>query len=163
MKDKILTEEEQKTNLQTKEHIANVQKFIKVFTDALTERGVNHDLTKLDDPELSLFVEYTPKLASCTYGSEEYKEFLSGLKPALDHHYAKNRHHPEHYRDGINDMTLVDLVEMFADFKAATLRHHDGNLLKSIDINEKRFNMSPQLAQIFRNTAELFDNKLVKE
>jgi hypothetical protein len=163
VKDKILTEEEQKTNLQTKEHIANVQKFIKIFTNALTERGVNHDLTKLDDPELSLFVEYTPKLASCTYGSEKYKEFLSGLKPALDHHYAKNRHHPEHYRDSVNDMTLVDLVEMFCDWKSATLRHHDGNLLKSIEINAKRFNIDKQLESIFRNTAELFDNKCIKE
>ena len=161
--DKIFTEEEQKTNLQTKDHIANVQKFIKIFSNELWSRGLNHDQTKLDDPELSLFVEYTPKLAGCTYGSEEYKEFLSGLKPALDHHYAKNRHHPEHYKDGINGMTLVDLVEMFCDFKAATMRHNDGNLLKSIDINEKRFNMSPQLAQILRNTAELFDHKNTKE
>ena len=79
------------------------------------------------------------------------------MKPALDHHYAKNKHHPEHYPDGINDMTLVDLVEMFADWKAATMRHNDGNLLKSIEINTKRFNIDKQLAQIFVNTAKLFD------
>jgi len=102
---RILSENEQKTNNETKQHIANVQKFVKIFSDALTERGTNHDQTKMKDPELPLFVQYTDKLAKCTYGSEEYKKFLEGLKPALDHHYAKNRHHPEHYKDGISGMT----------------------------------------------------------
>jgi len=40
----------------------------------------------------------TPKLAGSTYGSEEYKAFLGQMKPALDHHYAVNDHHPEHFR-----------------------------------------------------------------
>ena len=31
-----------------------------------------------------------------TYGSDEYKACLTEMKPALDHHYAANRHHPEH-------------------------------------------------------------------
>ena len=159
MKDKILSKEEQKTNAETKEHISNVQKFIKLTTDILSERGLQHDSTKLEDPELPLFTEMTKKLAASTYGSDEYKMFLEKLKPALDHHYAKNRHHPEHYPNGINDMTLVDLVEMFADWKSATLRHNDGNLLKSIEINTKRFNIGEQLSQIFKNTAELFDHK----
>ena len=157
--DRILTEEEQKTNLETKLHISNVQKYIKIITSELENRGINHDKTKLEDPELPLFVEYTPKLSFSTYGSEEYKTFLSGLKPALDHHYAKNKHHPEHYPNGINDMTLVDLLELFADWKSATLRHNDGNLLKSIEINSKRFNIDSQLAQILKNTAALFDGK----
>jgi hypothetical protein len=55
-------------------------------------------------------------------------------------------------------MTLVDLVEMFCDWKSATLRHHDGNLLKSIEINAKRFHIDKQLETIFNNTASLFDN-----
>lgn len=157
--ERILTEDEQKTNIETKQHISNVQMFIRIFCDALKERGINHDLTKLQDPELPLFVEYTNKLATCTYGSPEYNEFLKGLKPALDHHYAKNRHHPEHFEKGISDMSLIDLIEMFCDWKAATLRHHDGNLLKSIDVNFSRFYMTPQLLSIFKNTAELFDQR----
>jgi len=158
---RILNEEEQKTKLVTKEHIGNVQKFIQIFVDALSNRGVNHDLSKLMDPELPLFTEYTKRLAKCTYGSDEYKKFLEELKPALDHHYAKNRHHPEHYPHGVDDMTLVDIIEMFCDWKAATMRHNDGNLLRSIDLNSKRFNMDSQLRKIFENTAELFDDKKV--
>ena len=51
-------------------------------------------------------------------------------------------------------MNLIDIVEMFADWKAATLRHSNGSILKSIDINISRFNMSPQLVNIFKNTVE---------
>jgi hypothetical protein len=152
-------EKEAATNNETRKHIANVGKFISIIVRHLQKRAVDHDASKMDTPELELFTEYTEKLAGCTYGSDEYKEFLKGLKPALDHHYAKNRHHPEHFPNGIDDMTLVDLVELFADWKSATLRHNDGNLLKSIEINTKRFNISPQLTKILQNTAELFDHE----
>ena len=49
-------------------------------------------------------------------------------------------------------MTLVDLVEMFCDWKAATQRMHDGNIRKSLEVNRKRFNISDQLTRIFENT-----------
>lgn len=155
--DRILTEEEQKTNIATRDHIAKVKDFMFIIADALLERAFNHDASKLKDPELPLFAEMTPKLAASTYNSDEYKEFLKKLKPALDHHYAKNGHHPEHYPNGINDMDLIDLVELFVDWKAATLRHDDGNLLKSIEMNTERFKIDKQLAQILINTAKLLD------
>ena len=80
------------------------------------------------------------------------------MKPALDHHYARNRHHPEHWpTNGIRDMSLVDLIEMFCDWKAATERHADGSLLKSIETNKKRFGYGDELEHIFLRTAiELF-------
>jgi hypothetical protein len=159
MNNRILTEEEQRTNIATAKHAENVLRFIKILVQELMKRGVEHDYSKMCDPELPAFTVHTPKLASCTYGSEQYKKFLEELKPALEHHYAKNRHHPEHFPDGINGMNLIDLVEMFCDWKSSSMRHNDGNLLKSIDINAKRFGMSDQLASIFRNTAELLDGK----
>lgn len=81
------------------------------------------------------------------------------MKSALDHHYASNRHHPEHFVNGINDMTLVDIIEMLCDWKASTLRHNDGNLLKSIETNAERFNMDGQLKQILLNTARMIDEQ----
>lgn len=54
-------------------------------------------------------------------------------------------------------MNLIDIVEMFCDWKAATLRQNNGNLLKSIEINAERFNCDEQLKQIFINTARIFD------
>mgnify|MGYP003311482372 CR=1 FL=1 len=63
-----------------------------------------HVLAVVSSYEVELFAEVTPKIASTTYGSEEYNGFLDKLKPALDHHYASNRHHPQHFVNGINDM-----------------------------------------------------------
>ena len=143
--------------VETQKHIEKVRKYIRFFTDKLTSRGVNHDAAKLESPEVELFAEYTPKLATTEYNSEKYKQCLAGLKPALDHHYATYRHHPEHFANGINDMNLIDIVEMLADWKAASERQHDGNLLTSIEINANRFKMTDQLKQILLNTAKLLD------
>ena len=145
--------------VETQKHIETVRKYIRFMIDKIDLRGVKHDASKLETPEVELFAEYTPKLASLTYGSEEYKASLEDLKPALDHHYATNRHHPEHFNNGINDMTLIDIMEMFCDWKASTLRHNDGNLLKSIEINAERFNMDGQLKQILMNTARMLDEQ----
>ena len=56
------------------------------------------------------------------------------------------------YKSSINEMNLFDILEMFIDWTAATRRHADGNIHKSIEINAKRFSLSPQLVEIFKNT-----------
>ena len=122
-------------------------------------RGVKHDASKLESPEVEVFAEYTPKLNNTTFGSEEYYRNLENMKAALEHHYAANRHHPEHFVNGVNDMTLIDLLEMFCDRKASTLRHNDGNLLRSIEINAERFKIDSQLTQILINTARMIDEQ----
>ena len=65
---------------------------------------------------------------------------MEAMQSFIEIHYAKNRHHPENHRNGIKDMTLVDLIEMLSDWKAATLRHADGNILKSIEDFDDEFN-----------------------
>ena len=150
-----LSEAEKATNYDTMRHIERVRNLLNVCVKDLIKRGELHDQTKLASPEVELFTEYTPKLAGCTYGSPEYQSFLKAIKPALDHHYAHNRHHPEHHKNGIEDMNLLDIVEMLCDWKAASERHNDGNIRKSIEINANRFNMSPQLVKILENTADL--------
>jgi len=137
-------------------HIENVRKFIRFVTDKLTTRGVEHDRLKLKPPEVDIFTEYTPRLAESTYGSEEYNSFLKEMDVVLQHYYANCRHHPEHFERGINDMNLVDIVEMLCDWKTASMRHNDGNLLKSIEVNARRFGYDDQLKQIPINTAKMF-------
>lgn len=143
--------------VETQKHIEKVRKYIRFFTDKLTTRGVNHDASKLESPEVEIFAEHTDCLKDLIYDSAEYKEHLAAMKPALDHHYATYRHHPEHFQNGIDDMNLIDLVEMFADWKASSERQKDGNLLLSIEKNAKRFNISAQLKQILINTAKTLD------
>ena len=143
--------------VETQKHIENVRKYIRFIIDKIDIRGVKHDASKLETPEVELFAEHTLQLANLSYGSDAYKESLEQLKPALEHHYASNRHHPEHFVNGVNDMTLIDIIEMFCDWKASTLRHNDGNLLKSIELNAERFNMDGQLKAILINTARMLD------
>lgn len=126
---------------------------LKKLIEELKLRAKNHDKSKLEDIELPYFVEFTPKLENCTYGSDEYKEFLKGLKPALDHHYSVNSHHPECHKNGINNMSIADIIEMYCDWSAAVKRHKDGNILKSININKTRFKICDQLVTILENSA----------
>lgn len=144
--------------LKTIEHINLVRKYIRFFTDKLTTRGENHDASKLTDAELPYFAEHTDNLSKIEYGSDEYKAELEALMPALEHHYAENLHHPEHWPNGISDMSLWDLVEMLCDWKASTKRQKSGNILKSIDLNAERFKIDPQLKQILINTAKLMED-----
>lgn len=134
-------------------HIETVRANLDTCIAAIRMRQSEHDLSKLKDPEKCVFDEFTPKLKGSTYGSDEYKGFLASMKVALDHHYANNSHHPEHYPDGIRGMCLLDIIEMLADWKAATMRHADGDLSKSIEINQKRFGYSDELKAILKNTA----------
>lgn len=133
-------------------HIKRVSQLLTEASCELIKRANCHDDSKLESPEKELFDKYTPKLKNCTYGSDEYKKYLEELKVALQHHYENNSHHPEHYLEGIDGMDLFDVIEMFFDWKAATERHVDGDIKKSIEINKKRFGMSEQLCNIFRNT-----------
>jgi len=152
-----MTDQEKITNFETLQHINQVRALLDRLIIELIQRAEHHDTTKLEPPELPIFVEYTPKLAGSTFGSAEYQQFLREMKPALDHHYAHNRHHPEHFPNGIHDMNLVDLLELLCDWKAATLRHADGDIKRSIEVSAKRFGISEQLVQILRNTVELLE------
>jgi len=140
------------TRKETKKHIQNVEKYIDCIIEDLTERAVNHDSSKLEKYELNGFSEYTPKLKHSEYGSEEYKSFLKDLQPILEHHYENNDHHPEHFENGIMDMNLMQITEMLCDWKAATLRHKNGNIYSSIEYNQDRFDYSNEFKQILINT-----------
>lgn len=140
---------------ETEAHIQKVSDYLDKCIMKLAERQAFHDWDKIGDTvEKELFDTYTPKLKNCTYGSDEYKSFLEGLRPALDRHYLNNRHHPEHFENGIRGMNLIDLLEMICDWKASSERHADGNIFNSIELNQKRFGYSDDLKEILKNTAD---------
>ena len=138
----------------TLKHIKRVNELLGDASKELIRRGQVHDNSKLESPEKEIFDEFTPKLKNSTYGSDEYKSFLESMGEGLRHHYANNSHHPEHYENGIDGMDLFDLLEMLLDWKAATERHADGDLMKSIEINRERFGYSDLTANILRNTVK---------
>ena len=142
----------------TLRHIETVRNYLQAVVCVLFGRAIAHDQCKLESPEAEVFDVVTHKLRGMTYGSDEYKTCLSEMDPALVHHYAASRHHPEHFKGGIQDMNLVDLVEMLCDWKAATMRHADGDIYKSIEMNQKRYGYSDETKAFLNNTAVLLDS-----
>jgi len=140
----------------TLKHIKTVSTLMSGAAAELLRRGQIHDQSKLEDPEKADFDRMTPILKDLKYGTAEYAASLKELDKALQHHYKHNSHHPQFYENGVNDMDLFDLMEMFLDWVAATQRTEGGDILKSIEINKERFGLSDQLAKIMVNTVERF-------
>lgn len=134
-------------------HSQQVGRYMRAMITELVRRSYEHDASKLAEPEKTAFDQCGQRLRTMTYGSEEYKASLAELGPALAHHYEHNAHHPEHHAQGVAGMTLLDLCEMLADWFAAGQRHDDGDLARSLRINQERFNIEPQLQAVLENTA----------
>jgi hypothetical protein len=159
------------------QHIHSVNGFLSRVVVNVLGRMQKHDQSKLVTPEVEFFDRNVHKLKSLTYGSDEYKACLLDMSAGLKRHYSCNSHHPEFFAlndssgdvdsldaDGnidpaklssgraIRKMSLLDLTEMLSDWKAASMQHENGDIRKSIDINQKRFGYSDELKQILLNT-----------
>lgn len=124
------------------EHIVTVCKI-------LLERAIEHDNSKLAEPEKSCFDKWEPRENGVKFGSPEYNAVLGDISQCLDMHYEENKHHPEHYPGGVNDMTIVDITEMLCDWLAASRDHN-----REIDLHYlfSRFGIDKQLGDIITNT-----------
>ena len=117
----------------TREHIQHVIDNMNEVTQNLQERAKNHDKSKLEPPEINDYQESAESLVNPEpYGTEAYEQTRQTISPALEHHYRVNSHHPEHYEGGVMDMTLLDMLEMLCDWKAASLRHEDNTFANSM-------------------------------
>lgn len=137
----------------TIDHIASVRSNINAVIDNLCDRKTAHDASKLEEPELSGYEGLTQALKGLTYGTPEHRAAFAPYKEIIQHHYAANRHHPEHWQLGVTDMSLLDIIEMLADWKAANDRNN-GDFGHSIQVSVSRFNISEQLHAILINTAK---------
>jgi len=124
--------------------------FLWKLAGKLVWRSLVHDLSKYGWTETKHFARTIRKLRNTTYGTDEYFALLESIKPAIEHHYAKNRHHPEHYKNGIQDMSALDQLEMICDWCAACKKHKDGNPIQSAAINAKRFDYGPTKHLFYR-------------
>lgn len=139
----------------TKKHMARVRELLDMAAGRLSVRGYQHDVSKLTDVELGPLTEMQKIIdrdGQAPFGSPEYKRRTAILKPMLDHHYRHNSHHPEHYENGVDDMCLFDVIEMFFDWKAASERGEEPAM--NLTAACERFRVSPQLQRIFENTAD---------
>lgn len=141
------------STLTTLKHIRRVGELMDRFAMDLIQRGINHDASKLIQPELLFLDEMefvTEKMGQAAYGTEEYKRRTAILKPMLAHHYAWNSHHPQHYPNWIWGMNLMDVVEMAMDHLAASER--GGEPTVNLTSSAAYLGMSDQLKAIIANT-----------
>lgn len=142
----------EESNRATQEHIIRVQQRI---IDLLMQRARSHDKSKLEEPEASGYAQLSTALGTIEYGTQAYRDALAEAHDVITHHYAHNTHHPEYHENGVDDMSLLDIMEMFCDWKAASERtKQGGSIMNSIAYNRDRFRLSPQLARILENTAK---------
>lgn len=141
----------------TQDHIKKVQDLLHEVQVRIAERSISHDASKLREPEKSVYEKFVLTVREIEkefgYGSPEYMAYVKSddVQEFNKLHFGANRHHPEHFENGVNEMTLVDLVEMLCDWQASASRSgHRVNL----DANKKRFKLSDQLYEIFQNTAK---------
>lgn len=143
----------ERTRQDTLDHIAKVQHRMGEAIAALKARSNRHDLSKLQEPEMTGYASLQLRLGDARYGTPEYRAVLDEARPTIQHHYAANDHHPEHHPNGIAGMSLLSLLEMLCDWKAAGERTKDGSMRQSLDVNRRRFGADDMLFSILENTA----------
>lgn len=122
-------------------HISEIQEGLAQMRHELELRGIAHDRTKLLPVEFNAFVKTRPKFKKANYGSREYQECVEMIKPSIEHHYKHNRHHTAFHKNGFADMNLLDILEMLADWRAASRRSPDLSLKDSLPIAYKKYNI----------------------
>ena len=135
------------------DHKRRVTGYMQLIANELYRRARGHDISKFGPPEFEAFEQAFPALQKYAYGSEEYWAEIRKIKPAVQHHYAANDHHPEFFANGIDDMNLIQVVEMVCDWIASSERFQ-GDIGASLKINRERFGISDQLHSVIGNTVE---------
>lgn len=141
-------------------HIARVAELLDLCQIELNRRGCAHDKSKLEEPEKSTFDACTAKLKAMAYGSPEYAVALADLKPALDHHYANNSHHPEYWpklpESTTTNMLRASAAEMEETAKDAIGRAGQGEINALLDFAKFSRDTADQM-EASVNGMSLFD------
>lgn len=132
--------EETKTLVTMLRHVGIVRRNIKRISEGLERRAEVHDISKLSLEEFSGFVEVNQIARKYPFGSKEYKESLKD-NDVINLHFSRNSHHPEFYPNGISDMSLLDIIEMVCDWKAASETYGRTSFFDALVIQAERFKL----------------------
>ena len=135
------------------DHKSRVAGYMQSVANDLFHRAAVHDNSKFEPEEFELYDKAFPELQKYPYGSPELKEVYQSIKPALQHHFQNNDHHPEFHENGINDMNSIQLTETVCDWLAASERSQT-SIMVGLEINKKRYNIDDQTYRIIVNTAK---------
>lgn len=136
-------------------HVSHLREALLRIRQELELRSEVHDRSKLGPDELPGFARINQTARDHAYGSEEYASSLAAEKPTIDHHYAVNSHHPEHFHPNISLMGWLDIIEMVCDWKAAGATYgKTGSLKDSIEVHRKRFDFTKEQWWLIEQVAE---------
>ena len=124
------------------------------FCKRLLGKALKHDNSKFSKVETTLIAPGLKLFRNLSYGTMDYDKACLTIKPALDAHYQKNTHHPEHYLrfDHEHHMGVMDRIEMVVDWAAASRK--DVGVFKSIGLNQDRFGYDEQQKQEYVDIAK---------
>ena len=141
-------------------HCRYVQRGLRQIEQALRDRAVAHDDSKLFSDEFAGFSRINKAARTHPYGSPEYRAGLKQEKPTIELHYSRNTHHPEFYGTDAKDlpedddrrvtidtgrfladrMTWLDLIEMVCDWRGAYLGYgSQGTWEENMERQRKRY------------------------
>lgn len=135
-------------------HVSEVQANLHDMVSDLEKRSIVHDLSKFQDPEFSVFCSTRPEFKKVNYGTPEYEAVTEKAREGVEHHHAHNRHHTAYHENGIDDMNLMDIIEMLADWRAASRRSPDLSFADSLPKAFEKYKIEPALQKTILNTIE---------
>jgi hypothetical protein len=150
----------------TTKHVNRVSEIMGSVSREIYTRGQLHDASKFNEPEKSFYMEPVWNLnnpeSKIKFGTPEHKEQTKAMGPGWDHHKQTNDHHAEHFggEDPVSKMTLIQLLEMCADWISASERKGNDPLL-ALEDKDDRF--SPQMKKVISNTVRHLQKSAPRE
>lgn len=136
-------------------HKKNVTNLINLIIIELHKRINEHDESSLNSNEVEVLTYFPEYIKKDSYLNEESLAYIREIKNALNIHFKKNSHHPEHFNNKIKDMNLIDIIEMLCDWKSTM--SEDDDIISVIKRNKKIYNFSNELMYILINTSKIFN------
>ncbi len=152
-----MTDKEIKTIELTIAHKESIARYMAKFSAELAYRAAIHDNSKFQKDELEGYSECADEFNTHPFDSAAERLLREKLTKVMSLHRTRNRHHPEYFENGIDDMNLIDLIEMISDWKSASERAPGDSVRKGLPIMKDKYNISPQLLKILENTFRDFN------
>lgn len=150
-------------------HRILVQKLLYMAIDKMELEGYkkelyyrlkNHDNDKLLPENRKEIIKFSYEINKYEYGTKEYFDTINKYSNIINKHYILNSHHPEHYKNGYGDMSIIDKIEMICDWVACIINKND-NFDSNINKNNDRFDIpNKDIMKIINTASYLYYNYL---
>ena len=162
--EKIVFDKEEKEIVNgIRHHINDVYSIINILSKELIKKAEFHDESKALAPEFYMFKDFLTQIKKYKFGSNEYNEFVKNDAYCF-HHFECNDHHPEHFKNGVHDMNLVNITEMFADWISSSIKRSNcskrDEMVENIIKLCEKFKIDILLTQILVNTVDFVITRL---